>query len=61
MITQISCPDKEGGVLMKEIRNLKGKKVCCLGKRKVEIVFHGIKTIIDFTNPDKPKIIHRSK
>lgn len=46
---------------MKEIRNLKGKKVCCLGKRKVEIVFHGIKTIIDFTNPDKPKIIHRSK
>ena len=46
---------------MKEIRNLLGKKVCTVGNRKVEIVLRGIRTIIDFSNPDKPKIIHRSR
>lgn len=46
---------------MKEIRNLLGKKVCTLGKRRVEIVLRGIRTIIDFSNPDRPKIIHKKR
>ena len=36
-------------------------KVCTVGNRKVEIVLRGIRTIIDFSNPDKPKIIHKSR
>jgi len=46
---------------MLEVRNSKGKKVCALGNKRVEIVFHGCITIIDFANPDKPKIINKSK
>lgn len=46
---------------MKEVRNLAGKKVCLLGNKKIEIVFKGMITIIDFKDPEHPKIINKKK
>ena len=31
------------------------------GNKKVEIVFRGFVTIVDYSNPDKPKIINKRK
>ena len=42
---------------MKVIRNLMGKKVCTIGNKKVEIVFHGFKTIIDYSNQINQKLL----
>ena len=46
---------------MKVIRNLMGKKVCTIGNKKIEIAFRGFKTIIDYSNQDKAKIINKRK
>ncbi len=46
---------------MVEVRNLKGKKVCCIGNRKAVIKLRGITTVLDFLDPDNPKIINKRR